>query len=95
MDKSLYNASGCKDRTAHDAICAADRTRTLVYRASRTKKRMRKQNCLRRWSKDLQKDLGSNSVTESNSRILRLERNMCEVEHGYRKTIRCYEQKRC
>ena len=24
MDKSLYNASGCKDRTAHDAICAAD-----------------------------------------------------------------------
>ena len=33
--------------------------------------------------------------TESNSRILRLERNMCEVEHGYRKTIRCYEQKRC
>ena len=31
MDKSLYNASGCKDRTAH-------RTRTLVYRASRTKK---------------------------------------------------------
>lgn len=55
MDKSLYNASGCKDRTAHDAI----------------------------------------SVTESNSRILRLERNMCEVEHGYRKTIRCYEQKRC
>lgn len=22
MDKSLYNASGCKDRTAHDAICA-------------------------------------------------------------------------
>lgn len=53
MDKSLYNASGCKDRTAHDAICAADRTRTLVYRASRTKKdeeaeqkRMRKQNCL-------------------------------------------------
>lgn len=83
MDKSLYNASGCKDRTAHDAICAADRTRTLVYRASRTR------------SKDLQKDLGSNSVTESNSRILRLERNMCEVEHGYRKTIRCYEQKRC
>lgn len=46
MDKSLYNASGCKGRTAHDAICAADRTRTLVYRASRTKKRMRKQNCL-------------------------------------------------
>lgn len=38
MDRSLYNASGCKDRTAHDAICAADRTRTLVYRASRTKK---------------------------------------------------------
>lgn len=38
MDKSLYNASGCKDRTAHDAICAADRTRTLVYRVSRTKK---------------------------------------------------------
>lgn len=35
MDKSLYNASGCKDRTAHDAICAADRTRTLVYRAKK------------------------------------------------------------
>ena len=94
MDKSLYNASGCKDRTAHDAICAADRTRTLVYRASRTKKDEEAELFVR-WSKDLQKDLGSNSVTESNSRILRLERNMCEVEHGYRKTIRCYEQKRC
>lgn len=45
MDKSLYNASGCKDRTAHDAICAADRTRTLVYRQA-GQKRMRKQNCL-------------------------------------------------
>lgn len=30
MDKSLYNASGCKDRTAHDAICAADRPNTGV-----------------------------------------------------------------
>ena len=37
MDRSLYNASGCKDKTAHDAICATERARTLVYRASRTK----------------------------------------------------------
>lgn len=45
MDKSLYNASGCKDRTAHDAICAADRTRTLGT-GQAGQKRMRKQNCL-------------------------------------------------
>lgn len=94
MDKSLYNASGCKDRTAHDAICAADRTRTLVYRASRSKKDEDAELFVK-MVKRLARVLDSNSVTESNSRILRLERNMCEVEHGYRKTIRCYEQKRC
>lgn len=93
MDKSLYNASGCKDRTAHDAICAADRTRTLVYRASRSKKDEDAELFVK--MVNLPEVLDSNSVTESNSRILRLERNMCEVEHGYRKTIRCYEQKRC
>ena len=38
MDKSLYNASGCKDRTAQVAICSAERTRSFVFRASRTKK---------------------------------------------------------
>lgn len=27
MDKTLYNASGCKDKTAHDAICAANKRR--------------------------------------------------------------------
>lgn len=94
MDKSLYNASGCKDRTAHDAICAADRTRTLVYRASRTKKDEEAELFVKDGQKTC-KRFGFNSVTESNSRILRLERNMCEVEHGYRKTIRCYEQKEC
>lgn len=39
MDKTLYNASGCMDRTAHDAICAVDgkeRHKTLVLRADRT-----------------------------------------------------------
>lgn len=55
MDKSLYNASGCKDRTAHDAICAADRTRTLVYRASRTKKDEEAELFVKNWTKDLQK----------------------------------------
>ena len=86
MDKSLYNASGCKDRTAHDAICAADRTRTLVYRASRTKKDEEAELFVK-MVKRLAKGFGF--------KLLRLERNMCEVEHGYRKTIRCYEQKRC
>lgn len=38
MDKTLYNASGCMDKTAHDAICAADRIRTSVLRSGRTKK---------------------------------------------------------
>lgn len=38
MDKTLYNASGCMDKTAHDAICAADRQRTSVLRSDRTKR---------------------------------------------------------
>lgn len=38
MDKTLYNASGCIDKTAHDAICAADRQRTSVLRSDRTKR---------------------------------------------------------
>lgn len=38
MDKTLYNASGCMDKTAHDAICAADRPRTSVLRNDRTKR---------------------------------------------------------
>ena len=32
MDKTLYNASGYKDRTAHDAICATDKKQTQVLR---------------------------------------------------------------
>ncbi|WP_283682704.1 hypothetical protein [Parablautia sp. Marseille-Q6255] len=36
MDKSLYNASGCMDKTAHDAICAADNKKTQVSRADWT-----------------------------------------------------------
>lgn len=94
MDKSLYNASGCKDRTAHDAICAADRTRTLVYRASRTKKDEEAELFVK-MVKRLAKGFGFKLCDRIKLRILRLERNMCEVEHGYRKTIRCYEQKRC
>lgn len=53
MDKSLYNASGCKDRTAHDAICAADRTRTLVYRGSRTVCEDGQKTCKRIWVQTL------------------------------------------
>ena len=34
MDKTLYNASGCKDKTAHDAICAANKTQ--VFRSDWT-----------------------------------------------------------
>ena len=29
MDRTLYNASGCKDKTAHDAICSASKPQTL------------------------------------------------------------------
>ena len=28
MDRTLYNASGCKDKTAHDAICSASKPQT-------------------------------------------------------------------
>lgn len=38
MDKTLYNASGCKDRTAHDAICAADKKQTHVFRSDWTQR---------------------------------------------------------
>lgn len=31
MDKTLYNASGCKDKTAHDAICAANKTQVFRF----------------------------------------------------------------
>ena len=32
MDRTLYNASGCKDKTAHDAICSASKSQTQVFR---------------------------------------------------------------
>lgn len=39
MDKSLYNASGCKDRTAHDAICAAgQKAQTISVQGKQDKK---------------------------------------------------------
>lgn len=33
MDRTLYNASGCKDKTAHDAICSASKSQTQVFRS--------------------------------------------------------------
>lgn len=36
MDRSLYNASGCMDKTAHDAICAVSKPKTQVLRSDRT-----------------------------------------------------------
>lgn len=36
MDKTLYNPSGCMDRTAHDAINNVERTRTMVNRSERS-----------------------------------------------------------
>lgn len=36
MDKTLYNASGCKDQTAHDAICSASKPQTQVFRSDWT-----------------------------------------------------------
>ena len=33
MDRTLYNASGCKDKTAHDAICSASKPQTQVFRS--------------------------------------------------------------
>lgn len=39
MDRSLYNASGCIDRTAHDAICLAEnKHKTQILRCDRTSK---------------------------------------------------------
>ena len=36
MDRTLYNSSGCKDKTAHDAICSASRPQTQVMRSDWT-----------------------------------------------------------
>ena len=36
MDRTLYNASGCKDKTAHDAICSASKSQTQVFRSDWT-----------------------------------------------------------
>ena len=36
MDRTLYNASGCKDKTAHDAICSASKPQTQVFRSDWT-----------------------------------------------------------
>ena len=37
MDRTLYNASGCKDKTAHDAICSASKPQTQVFRSDWTR----------------------------------------------------------
>ena len=36
MDRNLYNASGCMDKMAHDAICAASKPKTQIFRSDRT-----------------------------------------------------------
>lgn len=36
MDRTLYNASGCKDKTAYDAICSASKPQTQVLRTDWT-----------------------------------------------------------
>ena len=38
MDRTLYNASGCKDKTAHDAICSASKPQTQVFRSDWTRR---------------------------------------------------------
>ena len=35
---TLYNASGCKDKTAHDAICSASKPQTQVFRSDWTRR---------------------------------------------------------
>ncbi|WP_347055499.1 hypothetical protein [Fusicatenibacter saccharivorans] len=38
MDRTLYNAGGCKDKTAHDAICSASKPQTQVFRSDWTRR---------------------------------------------------------
>lgn len=38
MDRTLYNASGRKDKTAHDAICSASKPQTQVFRSDWTRR---------------------------------------------------------
>lgn len=37
-EATLYNASGCKDKTAHDAICSASKPQTQVFRSDWTRR---------------------------------------------------------
>lgn len=92
MDKTLYNASGCKDKTAHDAICAANKTQ--VFRSDWTP-RDADADMFVKMVKRLAGDLDLNFVTGFVSRILRQERSMCEVWHGYREksTIRSTDKR--
>ena len=94
MDRTLYNASGCKDKTAHDAICSASKPQTQVFRSDWTR-RDADADMFVKMVKRLAGDLDLNFVTGFVSRILRQERSMCEVWHGYREksTIRSTDKR--
>ena len=94
MDRTLYNASGCKDKTAHDAICSASKSQTQVFRSDWTH-RDNDADLFVKMVKKLAKGFNFKLATESDSRIRKQERNICEVWHGYREksTIRSTDKR--
>ena len=95
MDRTLYNASGCKDKTAHDAICSASKPQTQVFRSDWTRRDNEADLFVKDGEDVWQKDSILNFATEFDLRIRKQERNICEVWHGYREksTIRSTDKR--
>ena len=84
MDRTLYNASGCKDKTAHDAICSASKPQTQVFRSDWTRR-------------DNEADMFVKMVKRlaKGFNFKLCDRNICEVWHGHREksTIRSTDKR--
>ncbi len=93
MDRTLYNASGCKDKTAHDAICSASKPQTQVFRSDWTR-RDNEADMFVKMVKRLAK--GFNFKLCDRIRFEDPETgNICEVWHGHREksTIRSTDKR--
>ena len=94
MDRTLYNASGCKDKTAHDAICSASKPQTQVFRSDWTR-RDNEADMFVKMVKRLAKGFNFKLCDRFDLRIRKQERNICEVWHGHREksTIRSTDKR--
>lgn len=94
MDRTLYNASGCKDKTAHDAICSASKPQTQVFRSDWTR-RDNEADMFVKMVKRLAKGFNFKLCDRIRFEDPETGKKYCEVWHGHREksTIRSTDKR--